>query len=231
MSDQSSKTLESMSQAIWYNRWTLEKFAGLITGDILEVGCGIGNFTKSLTKYGKVTAIDINNDYLEQAKKKVAGKARIGFGDVEKGKYFFKGRVFDTIVCINVLEHIKDDVMALKNIYKLLKLNGTLILHVPAHPFLYVPIDGSIGHFRRYEKEKLVDSILRSGFEIDKIKRLNLIGAVGWFIVNKLFRDKEVKETKIAIFNLVAPIFLSLENIFEPSFGTSILIIASKKET
>ena len=230
MKDQSGKTLESMSQAIWYNRWTLQKFAGLIKGDILEVGCGIGNFTKSLTKYGKVTAIDINNDYLEQAKKKVAGKAQIGFGDIEKGNYFFKGKVFDTIVCINVLEHIKDDVMALKNIYKLLKPNGTLILHVPAHPFLYGSIDGSIGHFRRYEKEKLVDSIRRSGFEIDKIKRLNFIGAVGWFIVNKLFRDKQVKETKITIFNLIAPIFLSLENIFEPSFGTSILVIASKKQ-
>lgn len=224
------QTLESMSQAVWYNRWTLEKFDGYIKGGILEIGCGIGNFTKSLTKYGKVTAMDINNDYIEQAKKKVEGYARIGFGDIEKGNYFFKGGVFDTIVCINVLEHIKDDVMALKNIYKLLKPNGILILHVPAHPFLYGSIDASIGHFRRYEKEKLVDRIRRSGFEIDKIKRLNFIGAVGWFIVNKLFRDKEVKETKITIFNLISPFFLSLENIFEPPFGTSILVIASKKE-
>lgn len=230
MSDQSSKTLESMSQAIWYNRWILQKFAGLVKGDILEIGCGIGNFTKSLTKYGKVTAIDINNDYIEQAKKKVGGYARIGFGDIEKGNYFFKGRVFDTIVCINVLEHIKDDVMALQNIYKLLKPNGILILHVPAHLFLYGSIDAAIGHFRRYEIKKLINNMQSSGFEIDQAKRLNFIGAVGWFIVNKLFRDKEVKETKIAIFNLIAPIFLSLENIFEPPIGTSILVIAKKKD-
>lgn len=229
MSEESSKTLESMSQAVWYNRWTLEKFAGLIKGDILEIGCGIGNFTKSLTKYGKVTAIDINNDYIEQAKKKVAGKARIGFGDIEKGKYFFKSSDFDTIVCINVLEHIKDDMVALKNMHRLLKPNGTLILHVPAHPFLYGSIDASIGHFRRYEIKKLINNLQISGFEIDIAKRLNFIGAVGWFIVGKFFKDKEVKETKISIFNFISPIFLSLENFFEPPIGTSILVIASKK--
>ncbi|MDP2684909.1 MAG: class I SAM-dependent methyltransferase, partial [bacterium] len=61
MSDSAGgETLESMSQAVWYNRWTLNKFKKYLNGDILEIGCGIGNFTKELAKYGKVWAIDIN---------------------------------------------------------------------------------------------------------------------------------------------------------------------------
>lgn len=230
MKDQSGRTLESMSQAIWYNRWTLNKFTEYLNGRILEIGCGIGNFTTFLTQYGEVTAIDINKDYLKDAKKKVAGKAQTGFGDIEKGKYFFKSGNFNTIVCINVLEHIKDDMAALKNMHRLLKPGGTLILHVPAHPFLYGSIDASIGHFRRYEIKKLIDNLQISGFEIGTAKRLNFIGAVGWFIVGKFFKDKEVKATKISIFNLISPVFLLLENFFEPPIGTSILVIARKNK-
>lgn len=228
MSDQSSKTLESMSQAVWYNRWTLGKFAKYLNGQILEIGCGIGNFTKFLVRYGEVRAIDINNNYIRQAKELVNGEAQIGSGDIEKGQYFFKDIKFNTIVCINVLEHVKNDLQAIRNMYKLLKPGGRLILLVPAHAFLYSVIDQSIGHFRRYGKDELINILLQNGFEVDKTRRLNLIGAMGWYISGKLFREKEVNESKIAIFNLISPLFLLLENIFEPPIGTSILVIAQK---
>lgn len=229
MKDKSgSRTLESMSQAVWYNRWTLGKFSKYLNGQILEIGCGIGNFTKFLTKRGSLTTIDINQSYLKEAKHTAEGLVEIGFGDIEKGKYFFKTRKFNTIVCINVLEHIKNDEQALKNIYKLLEPGGRLILLVPAHAFLYNAIDQSIGHFRRYEKDELINILLQNGFEVNKTRKLNLIGALGWYISGKLFREKEVNESKIIIFNLISPIFLLLENIFEPPVGTSILVIAQK---
>lgn len=228
MSDQSSKTLESMSQAVWYNRWTLGKFAKFLSGQILEIGCGIGNFTKFLERYGEVKAIDVNNDYIKQATKLLNGKVQIGRGDIEKGQYFFKDIKFNTVVCINVLEHVKNDLQAIRNIYKLLKPGGTLILLVPAHAFLFSVIDQSIGHFRRYEKEELINILLQNGFEIKKISKLNLIGAIGWYISGKLFKKNEVNESKIAIFNLISPFFLLLENISEPPIGTSILVIAQK---
>src|SRR3990172_7689827 len=105
----SQKTLESMSQAQWYNRWTLAKFASYLRGDILEIGCGIGNFTKSLLKYGNVWAIDIDKENLNQTKNVVEGGAKVGFGDIEQGKYFFTKKSFDCVICINVLEHIHKD--------------------------------------------------------------------------------------------------------------------------
>lgn len=223
-----SKTLESMSQAIWYNRWTLAKFSKYLNGQILEVGCGIGNFTKFLIKYGQVTAIDINKDYIRQAKKNVADEARIGFGDIEKGKYFFETKEFNTTVCINVLEHIKNDEQALKNIYKLLASDGVLIVLVPAHSFLFNFIDQSIGHLRRYEKDRLLNIIGNCGFEILKARRLNFIGSIGWYIAGKFFKDKQINENKITLFNLISPIFLLEENVFEPLIGTSILVVARK---
>lgn len=224
--DFSQQTLESMSQAVWYNRWTLNKFKKYLKGNILEVGCGIGNFTKSLKEYGDVYAIDINENYIKEVRKQIGEQA--GFGDIEKDKYFFGDKLFDTIVCINVLEHIKKDGQALKNLYKLLKESGHLILLVPVHPFLFCEIDKSIGHFRRYVKDQLIEKLNDFGFKILSSRKLNFLGAIGWYVSGKIFRENKINEKKIKIFNLVAPLVLPFEDIIEPPSGTSILLIAKK---
>lgn len=229
MNDQSGKTLESMSQATWYNRWIKNQFSQYLSGEILEIGCGIGNFSSHLANYGNLTAIDINKSYMKEANKKMGNRVSVGFGDIEKGKFFFKKRVFDTVVCLNVLEHIKDDKKALKNIYELLAPGGILILLVPMHRFLFNLIDQSINHFRRYEKNELKEILRNNNFEIFKIKNLNFLGSIGWFIAGTLFKDRQISEGKIKIFNLISPIFLFLENIIEPPFGTSLLVVARKK--
>ncbi|HCB23043.1 hypothetical protein A3H81_04930 [Candidatus Daviesbacteria bacterium RIFCSPLOWO2_02_FULL_38_18] len=214
-----------MSQAVWYNQWTVKKFESFLTGDILEVGCGIGNFTNFLKKYGNVWSIDINENYLKQF---MDTDIKIGLGDIEKGEYFFKNKKFDTIVCLNVLEHIKDDKRALQNMLLLLKTGGHLILLVPAYDFLFGEIDKSIGHFRRYDKNKLKSLLKDMGFKIIKSRVINFLGGVGWFLSSKLFSESKINESKIKVFNFIAPFFLSLENLIEPPLGTSILIIARK---
>lgn len=224
-----AKTLESMSQAVWYNRWTLKKFDSYLKGDILEVGCGIGNFTEALTRFGNTFAIDIDKAHIRETDKLLNGKAQVGPGDIEKGSYFFStDKKFDTIVCINVLEHIKDDGKALGNIYSLLKEGGCLILLVPAHQFLYGKIDKSIGHFRRYDKKVLIKALKDKGFKIRKAVVLNFVGAIGWLISSKVFPERSVDEKKVKIFDFIAPLLLPLENLFEPPFGTSVLTVATK---
>lgn len=218
------QTLESMKGAPWYNRWILDKFVKFLHGDILEVGCGIGNFTSSLTKYGNVWAIDINKEYIS----KMHLKANMGFGDIEKGKYFFGKKTFDTIVCLNVLEHIKDDEAALNNLFKLLKEGGKLILLVPSHKFLYGEIDKGIDHFRRYEKDELNKRLQKIGFKIAKSRKLNLFGALGWFVAGKILKQKAVKGGNVKVFSLFAPFLLKLEDLVEPPIGISILLIAQK---
>lgn len=223
-----TQTLESMGQAAWYNQWTVNKFSKYLKGRILEIGCGIGNFTQTLTKYGEVSAIDISRSYVNRAGTTVQGKAKVGYGDIEQDNYFFKDQKFNTVVCLNVLEHIQNDTKALKNIYQLLEKEGILILLVPAHGFLFGEVDKSIGHFRRYTKETLVKQLDSLGFKILKARRLNFLGALGWFIAGRILKETEVKERNIKIFNLAARIFLPLENLFEPPVGTSVLVIAQK---
>ncbi|MBI4036758.1 class I SAM-dependent methyltransferase [Candidatus Daviesbacteria bacterium] len=225
------ETLESMSLASGYNDWILKRFKRYLHGDILEVGCGIGNFTQNLSEYGKVTAIDINKEYIEGLRLTNVRSIYYGLGDIEKGRYFFgNNRYFDTIICLNVLEHIKNDVEALKNLYRLLKPNGTLVLLVPGHEFIYGEIDKNIEHFRRYDKNSLVGNLRALGFSITNARRLNLLGAVGWFISGKILKNKEVGKVKVGVFNLLSPIFLFIEQFIETPFGTSVLIIARKTQ-
>lgn len=211
------KTLEIMSTAGWYNNWLLRQIGKYLKGDILEVGAGIGNFTSKLSKYGKVTAIDYDQSY-----------KNANYGDIEKGKYFFGDKKFDSIVCMNVLEHIKDDKKALGNMFSLLKKNGRLILLVPAHEWAYGQMDKELGHFRRYSKGEIENKIINSRFLILNSRYLNWLGLVGWFVNGKILGKKIILEKQLRVFDYIARPFLLLEELIHPPFGISILVIGEK---
>lgn len=219
-------TLESMSQAVWYNTWTFEKFKRFLRGDILEVGCGIGSFTKTLTQFGNVWAIDIEQEYVNETKK--IKDAHIGLGNIEEGIYFFGAKRFDLIVCMNVLEHIKNDKKALQNMSKLLKRDGHLIVLVPIHTLLYGTIDKAIGHHRRYEEKRFAQEIANYHCKVLFTKRINFLGALGWWFSGKILGSTNVEPRKLKIYNAIAPLALSLEEAWEPPIGTSLLVVAQK---
>lgn len=226
--DKGQLTLESMSMAPQYNKWILKKFSKYLKGDILEIGSGIGNFTKLLVKYGDVWASDISKDYLSKIKEEIPEIKGIGVADIEQGRYFFKDQKFDVIVCLNVVEHIKNDDKAFQNLQKLLKPKGILVLIVPSGMKLYGKIDTAIGHFRRYDKTKLQKQLYKAGFKILKARLLNFIGGLGWFVSGRVFKQTTVKKSNVKIFNAISPFFLLLERFWEPPLATSVFIIARK---
>jgi len=151
-------TLEIMNEAQWYNRWVFSFISPHLRGEILEVGVGIGNFAIMLAQKGNVTAIDIDKGYLQTLKSHLKN-VEVGYGNVESGKYFFKNKKFDSIVSLNVVEHIKEDKKALKNMNALLKKGGKLVLLVPAYRLLFSNFDRKLGHYRRYSKNEVKDLV------------------------------------------------------------------------
>lgn len=221
-------TLENMSQATWYNRWSFKKFSEYLQGDILEVGCGIGNFTKALSKFGKVWAIDNDHFCVEKTKKQTDLPEQVLDANIETDSHIFGKKKFDTIVCLNVLEHIKKDRRALINMYQKLKIHGNLVLLVPIHPSLYGEIDRSINHYRRYRPNELKTLLSNCHFEIIFSRKLNFLGALGWWFSGKVLKNNTVHKKRLLIFDLIAPFILPLEDIIEPPIGTSLLVIAQK---
>lgn len=220
------KTLEIMNKAPWYNKWLFDFMKPFLRGRILEVGAGIGNFTSYLKSSGEVTAIDIDRGYV--AKLKRIGGIKSGLGDIEKGTYFFKRKKFDSIVCLNVLEHIEKDNIALRNMYNLLNHNGRLILLVPAHQWAYGTLDVNLGHFRRYNKKILALKAKKAGFKVKSINYLNWFGIIGWFVNARVLGRGIIPQSQLSFFDKIARIFLIIEKMVHMPFGLSVLVIGEK---
>lgn len=227
MEPNGEKTLQVMKEAVWYNEWLFSFLKPYLNGKtILEVGAGIGNFTGILKNYGKVTSIDYEEKYIKLLKKKGYANVCVGFGDIERGKYFFKKEKFDVIICLNVLEHVKNDEKALKNMLLLLKKKGKVILLVPAHRQLYSKFDREIGHFRRYTLKDVEDKIKSAGFRRLESRYFNWVSALGWFLFLKLTKNKSLPAGNVKLFDLFGKFLLWPEKYIKPPFGLSVLAIA-----
>lgn len=223
------ESLEIMKAVGHYNKWLFSTISPFVHGDILEIGAGIGTFTFPLTGLGNVTTVDNNPDCVAHARELLKETADVGFGDIETGKYFFGKRRFDSIVCLNVLEHIKDDLVALANMYALLKPQGRLILLVPSHKSLYGALDERYGHWRRYSKKPLAEKLRGVGFIIQEMRYLNWFGAIGWFVNGRILSRNTLPRGPLSIFDIISRPALLIERYLQPPFGISVLAIGEKR--
>jgi 2-polyprenyl-3-methyl-5-hydroxy-6-metoxy-1,4-benzoquinol methylase len=229
MEYQGKEILHTMEGSKFYNNKTMSLVRPCLHGDILEVGAGIGTFINQLSKAGNLTSVEIDRQNLSHLKKRYSSKAKIGYGDIEKGVYFFpKSKKFDSVISLNVLEHIKDDRAAVKNMYKCLKTGGVCVLLTPAHMFAYGNIDKALGHYRRYTKEGLTEMFIDAGFKIKKCFYFNRLGIFGWYVSGKIFKQKTINRNSLWLFNVLYRLYWPFEKLLNLPFGLSVVVIAEK---
>ena len=226
------ETLERLSELKEFNEWVISKVSPYIGKRILEVGGGVGNLTSYLLENKElVLSIDINLNYVTILKNRfvhysnfIAKQIDITNPEVVSFKKFN----IDTIICINVLEHIKYDKTALKNMYMLLKNGGNLILLVPAFKMLYGTLDKALGHYRRYGKMQISNMLKNTGFRIIDIFYLNLFGMPGWFINGKIMGTKILPKRQLKIYKKLFPLFKFIEDKTRYPIGQSLIVIGEK---
>jgi SAM-dependent methyltransferase len=145
----------------------MRNFAQVDNLIILEVGCGTGENLRMLENFGEVTGLDISKEALEHCRKN--GFENVVLGDLASGLSGLPYAEFDLIIALDVLEHIQDDVTAIKNIYNLLKDDGILIVTVPACKLLWSSHDEALEHKRRYSKNELVGRLCDNGFDMVQV--------------------------------------------------------------
>jgi SAM-dependent methyltransferase len=138
-----------------------------------------------------------------------------------------RARRFDTVLCLNVLEHIERDDDALATFAALLPPDGRLVIQVPAMHALYGDIDRAIGHYRRYEREELVAKLERHGFVIDECRYFNLPGVLGWYLNSRLLRRRTLPGMQARAASALVPL-LQLEQRRPPKRGMCLLAVARK---
>jgi 2-polyprenyl-3-methyl-5-hydroxy-6-metoxy-1,4-benzoquinol methylase len=229
-----TETLTLLAQAVHYNQWIYDAFQPVLGSRVLEVGCGIGTYTQMLLNTPNVThvsALETEAGYIPILKEQVnipVGKtldARCqNILETVEGLGHF-----DTCIMLNVLEHIEDDVEALKTLKYLLgeNQNGHVVIFVPALMSLYSEYDRSIYHYRRYQKESLRNVLLAAGFEIQTLRYFNFVGILGWWVRFCLLKQKEFDKRSIGMFETIAPLIKAWENRFPPPIGLSLVAIAT----
>ncbi|HEV3485034.1 MAG TPA: methyltransferase domain-containing protein, partial [Vicinamibacterales bacterium] len=136
---------------------------------------------------------------------------------------------FDTITCINVLEHTADDVAALRRAHALLQPGGRVVVFVPADASLFGALDAGIGHKRRYEKHELIDKLREAGFEVEHVSFQNRMSKLAWRLNSKLFNRRALPSAQSRFFDVLVPLFRALEG-ENPPAGLSLIAVGRKAQ-
>ncbi len=208
---------------------------------ILDAGCGTGHLTLELLQEGfSVTAMDYSPELVDFTKgvlKQAGFFPSVYQLDLRNAKVLAEDN-YDTVICLDVLEHIDDDMIALRNLKTALKPGGVLIISVPALSWLYSHRDEEIGHYRRYNKHELLKKLTAAGFEISTIKFWNFIGLFPYLISEKLLKisiDKNVRNNNESRLARVANDFLNVwfeyfENNLSSPIGLSLIAVCIRPE-
>lgn len=228
--DLGSQVLLRLSKADRFNSWMADAIRPYVGENVLEIGSGIGNLTKKLIPREHYLCTDINPFHLEITKKLTKNRPylKVSYLDLTDLSGFDQNKEkFDTVVCINVIEHLDDDEKAVNNIARLLEKKGRAVILVPRGQKIFGTLDELVGHKRRYSKQMLVDLAKKSGLTVEKILPYNRVSTIFWVINGQILKKKNFGRAQIFIMDLLTPVFRRIDR-FVPSPSLSYLAVFKK---
>lgn len=223
---------EALQFAGNYRRALLEEFRPHLRGQIVEVGAGVGQFTElvaQLPGVKNVLAVEPDSGFNAEFRRRLPAFPLVAgvITDLPAGSEC------DSIVSVNVLEHIAADEAELAAYARLLKKSGgALCLYVPARPEIYAPLDKDFGHFRRYTKAGLREKLERAGFVLERLYYFNAVGYFAWWLNFCVLRRRRFDVAMVKFFDgVIFPPMHALESrVMRPPFGQSLLAVARAEQ-
>ena len=224
---------ERMAGAKNYFAWQGRLVTRELGQRVVEVGCGVGNFTTLLLDREAVIAVDAEPLCVDRLRLRYRDQPNLHtfVCDIRTPAFAELAASYkpDSCVCLNVLEHIEDDVAALRHMAAALVPSGTIVLLVPAFPALYGAIDRKLGHYRRYRRSSVQKLAKAAGLRIRKASYVNLLGFFGWWANSHIFRREVQSQRQIKVFDRwVVPVQSRLERLIAPPFGQSLLVVLER---
>lgn len=235
-----TESLLSLDKIEKYYQWIGEEAYPFLGNRLVEIGAGIGTFTDVLIRdhvsHHPTARLDVFEPehtlfrlLQERMEHTYPELLRAGRVAATNGYFHAPPEQFDTVVMINVLEHIKDDQDAISTAYHSLAPGGVCIVFVPALSWLYSALDRSVGHYRRYERTHLEQIMRAGGFEVVAAKYMDCMGVLPWYLLNVIGGSTSI-DPRLARFydTWVVPFTRLIERLWHPWIGKNILIVARK---
>ena len=220
-----------------YSRWMFSKFQDYIGKEVLDIGAGIGrNIPFYIEQCDKVVATDVFESQIETMKKEFGHYKQFeaAYLDIMNGSLENYAGKFDTILCINVIEHLPDDLKAVERMAECLRPGGHLIILAPAMSWLYCYMDKNVGHYRRYVRGRMRLLAQANGLKVNKNGYFNFFGMLPYYIKGKLCHQSDksfsqtIDEKSGKLINILSGILAPIEKIVPPPAGIAEYIVMEK---
>jgi glycosyltransferase involved in cell wall biosynthesis len=229
--ERGGEILERLNRAPRFTRWMADTIRPYVGQRVLEIGAGIGNMSVHLMPRSVYWATDVKSEYLDylETMQTTRPYMRVGYTNAMEPDSFPARESFDTVVCLNVVEHIEDDVGALRNVWNVLEPGGRAVILVPNGPNLYGSLDKVLGHCRRYTTEQLVAVSQEAGFHVEEVLKFNRPGVPAWWLNGKILKRETFGLGQIRLLNVLTPLFRLIDPMI-PLPPLSIIAILRKQE-
>jgi SAM-dependent methyltransferase len=220
------RVLEDLEGARNYNAWVASLALPYLGEDPIEIGSGIGTFSRLWLESGipRLTVSDLEPEMVEQLRKAFAGNERVTVTSLDL--LDAPSAEYSAVVALNVLEHIRDDVAALRAAARLVRPGGAVVVFVPAFPFAMSRFDRSIGHHRRYTIDTMRRSFVGADLALEDVRYVNAPGLLAWVVGMRLLRMTPREGVALRTWDrLVVPLTRTLERRWSPPAGQSVLAV------
>jgi SAM-dependent methyltransferase len=224
------ETLERLAAAApRYNRWLMTRVLPWVGRRVLEIGAGVGSMAAFLTDRERLVLTDTDAHYLERLRQRFGPLSHVAVASLRLPAFdpALAAERLDTIICLNVLEHVEDDRASLLTMHRLLQPSGRLVLLVPALPAIYGSLDRALGHFRRYTPSELERKFTDAGFRLLHQEYFNLAGVPGWWFTGRVLRRDLIPTGALRWYDALVPLF-RLERLLPWRIGQSLIAVGER---
>lgn len=225
-------TLRRMAGLTRYHRWIWDRIRPHVGQRVLEIGSGTGVMTRLLYGRELIVATDREAPYFDRLTNAFRRRPgieveRLDLDSSEDVARLAKYR-FDTVLLVNILEHLREDAEALRKIHGLLEPGGRVVIYVPAGSQLFGALDRGVGHQRRYDRDDLDGLVSGAGFDLIDLGWHNRAGRFGWWLNSEVLRREHLPSAQSKIFDRLVPLFRAIEG-DNPTTGLSLVAVGQKR--
>jgi glycosyltransferase involved in cell wall biosynthesis len=227
-----AKILHTLSGTHRFNIWLSEEISPYVGNSVLEIGAGLGNMTMRLLPRDRYVCSDIEPLHLHSLRNLFCRRPNVKVRELDISSniaHWESHEKFDTVICLNVLEHIEDHETALANMNRLLIPGGRMILLVPNSPSLFSSLDVAVGHIRRYRKKEIKNLVREAGFQLEQTWEFNRVSSPGWIWNGKFLHRQTFPRLQLKIFDSFVWLWKLIDS-YLPWLGQSIIIVAKKSK-